>query len=104
MDKRCYYRQGEIIIRKASDKQTNVGGEWRVNGVIREGEATGHTHTLSPEAKLYVRDDGSMYFKVEDKPAVLTHQEHAPITFPKGEYEVVIQREYDEVQHRYIAD
>ncbi len=101
MDKK-YYRQGEIIF------SSDVEGELKkgLNSehlyrqptvlktkVIREGEATGHCHKIT-EGTLYTRN-GVMFLRTETATQIV-HPEHKTLTLPKGDYEIGIQREYDE--------
>jgi hypothetical protein len=39
-----------------------------------------------------------------DAPGLLEHQEHSPISLPKGLYEVIRQREYEPRRDRYVLD
>ena len=100
-----HYRQGEILVHEI------VGGigsdhikayKVKKDRVIREGEVTGHLHKLDDNATLYEKD-GTMFFRSNGS-ATLTHDEHATIKFPKGDFRVEIQREYDEDGFSYIAD
>ena len=104
MSEQKWYRQGEILINKIELISKVNMNKYKENGVIREGEATGHLHKLDENAELYENEDGVMFFRVKGESAVLSHPEHAPITFPKGDYQVTIQREYDELGYKYIAD
>ena len=105
MSEQKWYRQGEILINKMEKSLSKEDmNKYKDNGVIREGEATGHLHKLDENAELYENEKGVMFFIVKDKSAVLSHPEHAPIAFPKGDYRVTIQREYDELGNKYIAD
>ncbi len=93
------FRQGEIILKPTSNlntKSIGVGLAARklTTKVIREGEATGNFHAVNDQGTLY-QVNGTMYLRAEAG-TKLTHQEHATINIPKGDYEVTIQREYDE--------
>ncbi len=73
-----------------------------VNGtVLAKGEVTGHAHRLSG-GKIF-RTNKRMYF-VAEKTVTLTHEEHTPVTFPKGIYEVRHQREYVPKKWRFVSD
>ena len=122
------FRQGEIIIREVapinlkatrseyddSPKLINVG-----HTVIREGEATGHEHKLTsgmlladtPYSHRYSKPTEAELKKLEprfihlESDTTLTHDEHDTLKIPKGDYEITIQREYDDVNKwRYVAD
>jgi hypothetical protein len=71
---------------------------------LAEGEATGHRHQISNgEAELFERD-GVLYLKVLSPTAILTHEEHAQVTIPQGNWKIRIQREYEPEGWRYVAD
>ena len=85
------YRQGDILIRKVR----RIPKEARVleGTVLAHGEQTGHTHALAnPEARV-LGTDTDIYFTVAI-PTPLEHPEHATVTIPPGDWQVVRQREY----------
>lgn len=100
------YRQGDVYIIKKDkiDKPMKAVKEM----VLAEGEVTGHAHRLKPQAGGSIqvfKNELDMAFKVEEKAAIVTHEEHAPIELDPGYYEVYIQREYDPVAYqRKVAD
>lgn len=66
-------------------------GKKRKDTVLVYGEVTGHKHYLS-NGEVY--DYGErLLFSVPFNTTVI-HEEHNPIPFEKGDYEVVRQREY----------
>ncbi len=77
----------------------------RKDTIIAEGEATGHMHTV-------VGDDVEVYGDGDDRElhapqgGVASHQEHAEIAIPPGEYNTGIVREMDHYQEqaRRVAD
>jgi hypothetical protein len=95
------YRQGDVLLIKVEDKDELNDVE---STVLAEGEATGHKHEIIngtvhtrkwySEPK-YVRSTGE---------TTLVHPEHGHIKIGKGLFEVRIQREYDELANRYVAD
>ena len=94
------YRQGELLIRPGK-----IQGERRGNLVLAEGEATGHKHAITKgSAELYEKD-GVMYLSCESE-CELTHPDHDTVTLPKGNYEVITQREYvvGDDQYRKVLD
>jgi hypothetical protein len=98
------YRQGDVLIVPvghvpASAKSRKTG----TRVVLAEGEVTGHAHTVSAvDAELFV-DEVEMYLKVNTETG-LTHEEHATITLPPGDYKIVRQREYSPEAIRQVAD
>jgi hypothetical protein len=95
------FRQGDVLI-IPSDK--SIKGTKLPHLTLAEGEVTGHRHRISNgEAELFDRD-GVLYLKVLSPTAILTHEEHAQITIPQGNWEIRIQREYSPQGFRYVAD
>jgi len=87
------YRQGDVLLRKIGRLPAGLVAKDRT---LARGEATGHSHTLNA-GEVFV-DGGGQQFVQLAAPTVLAHQEHAPLTLPKGVYEVVLQREFDAVE------
>ena len=98
------YRQGEVLIRQLeADKVPDykaIGSfdklpvfTKRKSGVIVEGEVTGHMHRASV-GTLY--EKGNELFLSTKEATEITHDEHATIKLPKGDFEITFQREYDE--------
>ena len=92
------FRQGEIVMLKIKEIPTRYYGKPKLlpTNVIREGELSGHLHEVK-NGKLY-EVEGVMFIEA-DKGCHVIHPEHAPIHLPKGKYEIMIQREYDEAKH-----
>ena len=112
------YRQGEVLIRKLDtpinvDQTRNEYDKAKVyiprkDRVIVEGEQTGHMHAVSV-GTLYEKRSAwntpEQLFLRTDETTELTHDEHATIKLPKGDYEITFQREYDENnRHRRVID
>lgn len=70
--------------------------------ILAEGEHTGHYHEAHGES-VALYDTGEL-----EAPhgAIVTHQEHAPITVPPGTYQRSIVQEYDHFaeEARNVAD
>lgn len=65
------------------------------NIALAFGEQTGHSHTLKSNSIRYFGNLGAIeYFEI-DEPTDLTHQEHETLTILPGNYDVIIEREYD---------
>jgi len=81
--------------------------------VLAEGELTGHHHSIFGNVTMF-RDDslardipGGLYIghiNVDGPAARVQHQEHAPLTLPKGTYRVRRQRELEPKDARVVAD
>ena len=73
--------------------------------VLARGEVTGHSHRILERAAGELWElDGSLYLKVIADKATVVHQEHGPITLPRGSYRVWSQREYTPATIRRVAD
>ena len=97
------WRQGDVFI-IATDKLPASGRSER-RPVLAEGEITGHAHKLQDPASGQVFSVGSnMYFEVFAERATIVHEEHGPVTLPRGGYEIRIQREYSPVEIRRVVD
>jgi len=73
--------------------------------VLARGEVTGHSHRILERSAADLWElGGSLYLKVTADKVTVVHQEHAPITLPRGSYRVWIQREYTPATVRRVAD
>lgn len=102
------YRQGDILIREVERiplrRRRVEAGEPRTL-VLAHGELTGHKHEIEAapdEARLRTGkveteagEEERTFLEVLSPSVALRHNEHATVVLPKGEYEVVRQREYD---------
>jgi hypothetical protein len=94
-------RQGDVLIVPSDKLATGIK---LPHLTLAEGEVTGHRHRISSgEAELFDRD-GIWYLRVISPTATLTHEEHAEVTIPQGNWEIRIQREYEPEGWRYVAD
>ncbi len=94
-------RQGDVLI---IPSDTLVKGTKLPHLTLAKGEVTGHRHRISNgEAELLERD-GVLYLRVLSPTAILTHEEHAQVNIPQGNWEIRIQREYDPNGWRDVAD
>jgi|TARA_R100001480_G_scaffold57412_2_gene70463 hypothetical protein len=88
------------------------------NLTVAYGEATGHSHTfnmkdLNPEVNIALFGKRSTsvgtipeFVNIAGGPAVIKHEEHAPLTISEGHYKVSIVREYDHMagRARFVVD
>jgi hypothetical protein len=94
-------RQGDVLL--IPSKVSPIGTKL-LHLTLAEGEVTGHRHQISRgEAELF-KENGTLYLKVLSPKAILTHEEHADVTIPQGNWEIRIQREYSPEGWRYVAD
>ena len=97
---KIYYAQGDLIIKPA---KIPAEVKEKKDGIIAEGEASGHLHRLSPrqvksgDAILFVSPQGMMFVRVKSQEAIIEHDSHADIVLPQGDYEVGKQIEWDQI-------
>lgn len=87
-----YYQQGDVLVVSIDEipKATKLD-----HLILQTGEVTGHAHRISNGLAELFETGSTKYLKVLSDEAVLTHEEHKPITLPKGLYKIGIVREYD---------
>lgn len=97
------WRQGDVYIIATSDLPKDLKPR---PPVLAEGEVTGHAHRLQAGSKAQVLGDGAggMFLHVDGDEATIVHEEHGPVTVPRGSYLVRIQREYHPQEIRRVAD
>jgi hypothetical protein len=98
-------RQGDIVFVR---RDKPAGGEKAKprNGrlVLATGEATGHAHTVDARRAELWTVGGESFLVVSRTGASAEHEEHGPVAFAEGDYEVVRQVEYDGEEERVVAD
>lgn len=97
-----FYQQGDVLIRQVDFIPEDL--EAREDGILAEGEATGHAHRVVGEGtRLFGSPLGDVFMDVPKRIEVV-HEEHKKIALPPGKYQVSIVREYDhfekETPHR----
>lgn len=90
-------QQGDVVARKiealpegAKRVRTRAGSY-----VLAEGEATGHAHRIARVAGLAVYELGGLLYVETETEVAQTHEEHAPVTYAPGVWEVGRVREKD---------
>ncbi len=97
------WRQGDVFIIALPNPPTGTRVDRRP--VLAEGEATGHAHRLQDPGSAQVFSVGAgLYLQVLANSATVLHEEHKPVTLPRGNYEVRIQREYSPQAIRRVVD
>ena len=87
------YRHGDVIV--AAAPSLPEGAIALPTKILAHGEVTGHTHRIEDPATADVYDlDGVRFVRVTAATARLVHEEHGPITLPRGVYRFWHQREY----------
>jgi len=102
------YRQGDVLIRRIAAIPADVKPVARDRGriVLAYGEVTGHAHAIDApgaEATLLTDAEEARFLRLVSTVEV-RHEEHATITLPAGDYEVLRQREFDPETERFVAD
>lgn|SRR5689334_11571405 len=107
------YRQGDVlIVPVAESAAAGAAAQWqparrdgRGRMVLALGEVTGHAHAIAAPGTLRHEPHpaNAMVLHLPEG-GRLVHEEHAPITLPKGWYRVVRQREYVPGSVRIVAD
>lgn len=101
--KATIWRQGDVFL-IATNALPEHGCEER-RPVLAEGEITGHAHRLADPASGRVFAAGDrLFLQVLGDSATILHEEHGPVTVPRGGYEVRIQREYSPEEIRRVVD
>lgn len=106
-------QQGDVLF-FLTDRKTLPSGAKPVKQkfpgkvTFAEGEVTGHHHSAVADGVELVEDkDGVLWCKVENEDgAVVTHQEHGPVTLDPGVYKVGRVAEVDPFEKavREVAD
>ena len=91
-------RQGDVKIDRVDALPEGLSLKPPDNGlnVLAYGELTGHKHYFRENHVRLLANDNALYLVIEGKPATLYHEEHDPITFAPGIYEVRRQREWSD--------
>lgn len=92
------YRQGDVLLIRIDavpgGLRRRIGQRGRL--VLARGKATGRHHTVAEHGAelLEAASPAVVFLKVMSAPALLTHEDHAPVEIPPGSYRVVRQREF----------
>jgi hypothetical protein len=110
------YAQGDLLVERVKEVEpsgTIIAPDAAGVLVLAEGELSGHRHAIFDRATMF-RDDAlardipsDLYIghvKAAGEPAVVQHDEHAPIVLREGTYRVRRQRELEPKDAAIIAD
>lgn len=103
-------RQGDLLFIPYCGKENfNRNAEAIKNGVIAEGEATGHHHRVAvlEDAEVFNLWNGNKIVKVGPNGVSIAHEEHKTVNLaPNTTYAVHRAREFDYLAEatRYVAD
>lgn len=123
--RRCQaYRQGELLFIPVTltkeQRQLLISKGRDLRGNIREGEVSGHIHACQSSGGLVIElpdsrgqfwADGESFripagemFMTSENQIKITHPEHRTLPLDRGDYVIRVQKEYDEVRDRLVAD
>ena len=110
------FAQGDLLIERVDEVVpcgTKISHQADGALVLAEGEVTGHRHAIFDAVAMF-RDDGlardipdGLYIghvRVLGDCAKIQHEEHAPVTLPKGTWRVRRQRELEPKDVRVVVD
>lgn len=109
MDKN-FIRQGDLLfIPRAGDEPFTGNSKPVADGIIAEGEATGHHHRLAvlEDAEVFSLCNGDKVAKAGPNGVSIVHEEHKTVSLaPNTIYEVHRAREFDYLATaaRFVAD
>jgi hypothetical protein len=116
MAMREIFAQGDLLLERVTDTAPSGTVTENLDGVamvLAEGEESGHRHAIAERVTMF-RDENlaadipaGLYIghvQVASPSARVTHEEHAPITLPRGTYRVRRQRELGPKDARVLAD
>lgn len=93
-------RQGDVLLEEIKNGNESLKDKIPIakdSKVLAYGEKTGHSHILTGDVNFYNTGNDQVICQVNGS-AQLIHEEHGHIDVPKGEYLVIIQREFDAVR------
>lgn len=97
------WRHGDVMIAPVPSIPT--GATKRTLPILVYGEITGHSHRIAePNAAQFWEHDGIIFMQIIAETATVVHEEHKPITLPRGIYRVWQQREYTPQEIRRVVD
>jgi hypothetical protein len=96
------WRQGDLLFIKRVAVKKDL--PQATTNVLAWGEVTGHKHSVEGNSVVvYDGENGSKWIAGPDG-FVVSHDEHDPIRFGGGIYEMIRQREYSPEAIRMVAD
>lgn len=97
------YRHGDVMIERVNSLPADK--KKLQHTILAHGEVTGHCHRIKEQGVAVLFEaTGNLYLDIAAVSATVTHEEHAPISLPKGLYRVWRQREYSPQEIRIIRD
>ena len=87
-----WFQQGDVTIMPVAEIPD--GAALVRTRVLREGEATGHTHVATADDVQLFLHEGTLYMRAPSGTEVV-HEEHKAFNVPPGTYRIGVVREYD---------
>lgn len=103
MKKKIVYGHGDVIVIPVK-KIPAEAQEKKGPAILAYGEVTGHSHQISKGVAAMYGYDDKVYMRVKSEISTLSHEEHAKIELPAGDYEIKIQREYEPGGWKTVID
>jgi hypothetical protein len=101
------WRQGDVLIEQVGSIPPSARRLKRP--VLASGDSTGQRHQIKDRrtARLLSTDETGairLFLEVIADEAAVVHPEHGEIVLPRGNYRVWLQREFDDIGQRSVAD
>lgn len=88
------YRQGDVFLYQISSLPKGLTK--CKDGVLKEGEVTGHFHKFTdPKTSVYENKKGDKFVVVAEPESTLKHPEHGAVEVKQGVYKVGLAQAYD---------
>ena len=90
------FQQGDVLLIKIDEIENGLKKLKHLT--LAEGETTGHSHRITTGTATLYQASGvqtNFVLEVSSDAATLTHEEHKPITLPKGIWQIRRVREFD---------
>lgn len=99
-NKKINYRHGDVLLIPVAKSE----GEKQNHLTLAEGEVTGHSHRITKGDATLFKFDEKFYLKVQSEIAVLDHEEHGKMELLRGDYEIIIQQDYEPTGWKNVID
>jgi hypothetical protein len=99
--KKQNYRHGDVILIPSTVPEKAIE---KKGLTLAEGEVTGHSHRISEGAAQMFKFNEKTYLRVTSPLAALVHEEHKRIDLPCGDFEVIIQQDYEPEGWKRVRD
>ena len=98
------YRQGDVLLKEIVDiPQDTTKAK---HNILAFGEVTGHKHQLLSNQIVVLEDKSAQKYVQLQQKTILRHEEHNAIEIDLGNYQVIIEREFNpfEGEIRQVMD